>query len=115
MREPLAVLFLGILLVACGVDEAPVLVPVTSSLPSGDDSPRIGRFPRSQFYLERDRFYPVNDPETVPAAEATYLRHDDEVFGVVVNGQARAYPVPMISYHHVVNDVIGGIPIAVTY
>ncbi len=76
---------------------------------------RIGRFPRSQFYIEHDRFLPANEPATVPAAQASFLRHDDEVFGVVVRGQARAYPVTMISYHHVVNDLIRGIPIAVTY
>ncbi len=77
--------------------------------------PHLGRFPLSQFYLEHDRFLPATDPRTVPADEATWLRPDDEVFGVVLGGRARAYPVPMISYHHVVNDVIAGIPIAVTY
>ena len=48
-------------------------------------------------------------------AQALWLRPDDEVFGVVVGDQARAYPITMIAYHHVVNDVIQGIPIAVTY
>ncbi len=76
---------------------------------------RLGRFPRSQFLIEHDRFLPATDPRTVPAGEAAWLRPDDEVFGVLVQGQARAYPIPMISYHHVVNDVVRGIPIAVTY
>ncbi len=77
--------------------------------------PKIGRFPLSQFYLQHDYFLPATDPRTVPAAQAAWLRPDDEVFGVVLGRSARAYPVPMISYHHVVNDVIDGIPVAVTY
>lgn len=76
---------------------------------------RIGRFPASQFFLEHDLFLPATDPRVVPAAKAPHLLDEDEVFGVVVGGQARAYPVYMIAYHHVVNDVIRGIPVAVTY
>jgi len=77
--------------------------------------PTLGRFPLSQFFLEHDRFLPATDPRTVPADQAIWLRDDDEVFGLVIRGQARAYPIPMIAYHHVVNDVIRGIPVAITY
>ena len=76
---------------------------------------RLGPYPRALFYIERDRFLPATDPRTVAASEATWLLPEDEVFGVTVKGRARAYPITMISYHHVVNDVIQGIPIAVTY
>ncbi len=75
----------------------------------------LGPWPRSQFYIEHDRFLPATDPRMLPAAEASWLRDTDEVYGVVVKGEARAYSIPMISYHHVVNDVIQGIPVAVTY
>lgn len=37
------------------------------------------------------------------------------VLGVAINGEARAYPVPLLSHHEVVNDVLGGEPIAVTW
>jgi hypothetical protein len=80
-----------------------------------EPGPRFGRFSPEQFFIEHDRFLPATDPATLPAREAEYLLQQDEVFGVVVKGRARAYPVTMISYHHVVNDVIEGIPIAVTY
>jgi len=90
--------------------------PVGVTRPPGEAGvPRIGRFPASQFYMEHDRFLALTDPQTIPAAQATHLRDDDEVFGIVLGGQARAYPVFMIAYHHVVNDVIRGIPVAVTY
>jgi hypothetical protein len=32
-----------------------------------------------------------------------------------MKNEARAYPVRSLSYHHIVNDVIGGVPIAATY
>lgn len=79
------------------------------------ETARIGPYPASQFLVERDRFHGATDPATRRAEEATYLRAEDEVFGVVVAGRARAYPVTMLSYHHVVNDVIRGIPVAITY
>ena len=80
-----------------------------------DSALRIGRFLRSRFYIEHDRFLPATDPKTIPGTRARFLRPESEVFGIVIDGQARAYPVRMISYHHVVNDVIHGIPVAVTY
>ena len=80
-----------------------------------EDEPLLGRWPRSQFFIEHDRFLAATDPQVVPAEKATWVRPDDEIFGVVILGKARAYPIPMIAYHHVVNDVIEGIPVAVTY
>jgi len=82
---------------------------------SGAREPMIGERPFSQFLLRHDKFLPATDPATVPAAEANWLRPGDEVFGVVLGDVARAYPIPMLAYHHVVNDVLAGIPIAVTY
>ena len=43
------------------------------------------------------------------------LVSNDRVAGLVVNGQARAYPLSILNAHEVVNDVLGGVPIAVTY
>ncbi|HWJ26620.1 MAG TPA: DUF3179 domain-containing (seleno)protein [Flavisolibacter sp.] len=40
---------------------------------------------------------------------------DQLVVGVDVNGQAKAYPVQFISYHHQVRDMVGNIPVMVTY
>ncbi len=44
-----------------------------------------------------------------------YLVSDDRVIGVVVNGEARAYPMRVLNWHEIVNDTLGGVPIAVTY
>ena len=112
MARPLPLLLTGLVLL-CVVGAVWLLPPDTPVDPAPPE--RLGRFPRSQFFLEHDLFLSVTDPKTVAAAEARHVRPEDEVFGVVVGGRARAYPIYMIAYHHVVNDVIRGIPVAVTY
>lgn len=58
-------------------------------------------------------------PDDVAAANETQrgklLVSSDRVVGVVFNGEARAYPLRLLRWHEVVNDVVGGRPIAVTY
>lgn len=58
----------------------------------------------------------IENPEFVEseAADETY-DPDELVLGVEINGDARAYSVPLLSRHEIVNDVVGGKPIAVTW
>lgn len=51
-----------------------------------------------------------NDPQY-----AKYLVPSDLVIGVEINGESRAYPQSVMNVHEVVNDTLGGVPIAVTY
>ncbi len=44
-----------------------------------------------------------------------YLVPDDRVIGVALEGRARAYPLRVLTWHEVANDIVGGRPIAVTY
>ncbi len=44
-----------------------------------------------------------------------YLVPSDRVIGVVLEGEARAYPIRVLNWHEIVNDTLGGRPIAVTY
>jgi hypothetical protein len=44
-----------------------------------------------------------------------YLVSNDRVIGVTIGGKSRAYPVRVLNWHEVVNDTLGGRPIAVTY
>ena len=62
-----------------------------------------------------NRFEPLNDPRVVLPEDATWLRDDTLVLGAVQNGDARAYPIFMMTYHHVANDVLGGQPYLVTF
>ncbi len=59
-------------------------------------------------------FHPVDRPGFIPATAATF-DGAEKVLGVRLGGEARAYPIRSISYHHVVNDRLGGVPIVATY
>jgi hypothetical protein len=59
-------------------------------------------------------FHPLDQPSFSPANRAN-LDGDEKVIAVRVRGAARAYPIRSISYHHIVNDVAGGVPIVATY
>ena len=56
-------------------------------------------------------------PKTLLMADATANKVEAErlVLGVVENGQAKAYPIRFLGYHHQVKDTIGGKPVIVTY
>ncbi len=57
----------------------------------------------------------LDDPKLITAAEADYLRDDDLVFGVEINGDARAYPLRIMGWHEMFNETIGGVPVALAY
>ena len=44
-----------------------------------------------------------------------WMEAGEQVLGLSVNGEHRAYPIPMLSRHEIVNDVVGGVPVAVTW
>ena len=66
-------------------------------------------------YDRRTPFVPLDTPEFLTAKEATYLPDDDLVLGLEWEGEARAYPIRMLTFHHIVNDEIAGRPFLVTY
>ena len=59
-------------------------------------------------------FHPLEAPHFSPASK-TKLDGNEEVIAVRIRGTARAYPIRIMSYHHIVNDVLGGLPIVATY
>jgi hypothetical protein len=62
----------------------------------------------------RDGIPAIDRPAFAPVAEAT-LPEDEPVIGLLINGQARAYPLRVLIWHEIVNDVIDGVPVAITY
>ena len=68
----------------------------------------------SRINIYEKMFYPMGRPAFMPAGEAK-LDGDEMVIAVAVAGAARAYPIRIVSYHHIVNDWVGGVPIAATY
>jgi hypothetical protein len=59
-------------------------------------------------------FHPVASPGFAPAAQAK-LDNREMVLAVRFGADARAYPIREMAYHHVVNDVVAGVPVAITY
>jgi hypothetical protein len=60
-------------------------------------------------------FNPLPQPQFVAAAKATFVEPNDLVLAVSVDGDAAAYPIRQMAYHHLVNDRIGRTPAVVTY
>jgi hypothetical protein len=60
-------------------------------------------------------FAPLPDARFARAADAAAVAPDDMVLAVTTGGDAVAYPVRQIAYHHLVEDSVGGVPIVATY
>ena len=64
----------------------------------------------------RDKLPPIYKPVIVSAeASKKFLKDSNRVLGVEVNGEARAYPLFILSVHEMCNDTLGGKPIAPNY
>lgn len=57
----------------------------------------------------------IDDPSFVAAEDADWLGDGDLVLGLEIEGEARAYPLRVLNLHEIVNDRVGGDPVAVTY
>jgi hypothetical protein len=63
----------------------------------------------------KDGIPAILKPKFVTAETATYLVGHDQVIAVKIGGESRAYPIKILNHHEVVNDTVGGVPIAVTF
>jgi hypothetical protein len=52
-----------------------------------------------------DLIPPINEPAFMLTSEVNFLRDDDQILGVYIDGSIRAYPIPILNYHEVVNDI----------
>ena len=64
--------------------------------------------------LDPDAIRPIYDPVFVSADESDYSP-EELIMGVEINGDARAYPVGVMRGREMVNDVVGDVPILVTW
>ena len=135
-------LFLGIyatvLLVGCEADEgqipSSVVEPVetlATDLEGGKPSARVleryGMFfpdgvrhsiPMNEIHDGGpgiDGIAALTHPRFIPAGAADYMEGDDQVLGIVRNGESRAYPLRILVNHEIVNDTLGGRPVLVTF
>ena len=63
----------------------------------------------------KDGIPALNYPEYLPATQATFMRAEEQVIGVNLNGIARAYPTRILSWHELVNDRFGRLPVLVSW
>ncbi|MFU8827328.1 MAG: DUF3179 domain-containing protein [Brevefilum sp.] len=64
----------------------------------------------------RDGIPPIDQPEFISIAEADeWLRPVEPVIQVAVNEEVRAYPIQILTWHEIVNDTVGGLPVVVTF
>ncbi len=55
------------------------------------------------------------NPKMLAAADANFLSDSEPVFGVSINGDNRAYPLRILDWHEMANDVVGGRAVALAY
>jgi Protein of unknown function (DUF3179) len=59
-------------------------------------------------------FHPIAGPQFLAQSDSK-LDAKEMIMAVRLGSDARAYPISQMAYHHVLNDVVAGVPIAVTY
>ena len=116
-----------VIVAACGapsadLDSASSLAPIASDTASADvpveATAAATALPEYELVtlLPRDAIPAIFEPEFLTAEEADSEYDDNEfVIGVEIDGEARAYSVPYLSSREIVNDTVGGKPIAVTW
>lgn len=66
--------------------------------------------------LGKDGIPSIDDPRFLKRGEAdNQMVATERVIGVSINGDHRAYPLNLLSRHEIVNDTVGGVPVAVTW
>jgi hypothetical protein len=54
-------------------------------------------------------------PKFIQAEKTDFLKADDQIIGVGIGNQAKAYPIKILNWHEAANDTINGLPIVVTF
>jgi Protein of unknown function (DUF3179) len=60
-------------------------------------------------------FRPLPQPKYAAMNDVNFVDADDMVMTVAHGVEAAAYPIRQLAYHHIVQDVVGGLPVVVTY
>jgi len=63
----------------------------------------------------KDGIPSIDDPQFATLSGSSFMTHSDIVIGLEINGEAKAYPLSILVWHEIVNDNVGGTPVAVTY
>jgi hypothetical protein len=114
-------LLMIVIAVACAAEVTPAVDDLELVAEQVVDSPDaaeldvefdLGFYERER--LPRDAIEPIYTPKFVSPDESV-LRPDEIVMGLVINGDARAYPTGLLRAREMVNDEVGGTPVLVTW
>lgn len=130
-RLPLPGLLVAVVMLTAACSPGPQAPPpapsedsrTTVDMPSALDDPRHPGFPEPLIDPDDlvsggpppDGIPPIDDPKFAPASEIDWLGDDEPVLSLTVGDEARAYPLQVMTWHEIVNDRVGGIPVTVTY
>ncbi|WP_372728146.1 DUF3179 domain-containing protein [Nocardioides sp.] len=91
--------------------------------PSALDNMRNPAFPEPLIDVDQvldggpppDGIPPIDEPRFDRAADVDWLADNEPVMSLTVGAETRAYPLQVMTWHEIVNDTVGGTPVAVTY
>lgn len=107
---------------------AALALGLTTSFALAQPSSWSHQWPDTNFYMHsvpydeilsggppKDGIPSIDNPLFEPVSSAKNLEPEDPVIALVIDGDARAYPLYVLTWHEIVNDEVGGVPVAVTY
>jgi len=63
----------------------------------------------------KDGIPSIDNPVFANVPDSQFMSDSDTVIGLEINGETKAYPIFILVWHEIINDKVGGIPVAVTY
>ena len=63
----------------------------------------------------KDGIPSIDNPVFVGVQNSGFVSDSDVVIGLEINGEVKAYPLFILVWHEIVNDIVGGVPVSVTY
>ena len=63
----------------------------------------------------KDGIPSIDNPQFSSVDDARFVSDSDTVIGLEINGESKAYPIFILVWHEIVNDDVGGVPVAITY
>ena len=63
----------------------------------------------------KDGIPSIDNPVFAEISDSQFMSDSDTVIGLEINGEAKAYPIFILVWHEIINDRVGGIPVAITY
>ncbi len=81
------------------------------------DLPQVSSHQGHKVYslIGPDRIPAIDEPQMLPASQADFMADEELILGVTAEGEARAYSLWHLDRHEIVNDWLGGDPIAATW